>query len=390
MKIIEIKAIPLRWESPRMGDALIDVKARQALLVRVVTDKGLEGIGEAFLYGCSLRAGKALLEDHLAPALIGEDPTRIEWIWQKLFWRTVAHGRRGLIMGLMSGVDIALWDILGKAAGMPVYKLLGGYADRVPSYASCGFYAPGKGLDGLRREVERNLQKGYRHVKIKAGRTPKMPGHPLRCMPCTEYGVSVEEDLERMAAARALVKEGRLLVDLNAAWSSGTIVHYGRDLARCGVDWLEEPTLFEDLEGCARLRRQLRGILVMGFETEQGVMNYGRLLEQGAVDILQPDIGWSGGITECRKIAALGAAQNKPVSMHSFGSAVHFAASLHLAASLPNTEIIESETNENGLRSELLARPLEADGEMSFFVPEGPGLGITLSEAALERMYTAL
>lgn len=128
----------------------------------------------------------------------------------------------------------------------------------------------------------------------------------------------------------------------------------------------------------------------MGFETEQGVMNYGRLLEQGAVDILQPDIGWGGGITECRKIAALGAAQNKPVSMHSFGSAVHFAASLHLAASLPNTEIIESETNENGLRSELLARPLEADGEMSFFVPEGPGLGITLSEAALERMYTAL
>ena len=99
-----------------------------------------------------------------------------------------------------------------------------------------------------------------------------------------------KEDLERMAAARALVKEGRLLVDLNAAWSSGTIVHYGRDLARCGVDWLEEPTLFEDLEGCARLRRQLRGILVMGFETEQGVMNYGRLLEQGAVDILQPDI----------------------------------------------------------------------------------------------------
>ena len=223
MKIIEIKAIPLRWESPRMGDALIDVKARQALLVRVVTDKGLEGIGEAFLYGCSLRAGKALLEDHLAPALIGEDPTRIEWIWQKLFWRTVAHGRRGLIMGLMSGVDIALWDILGKAAGMPVYKLLGGYADRVPSYASCGFYAPGKGLDGLRREVERNLQKGYRHVKIKAGRTPKMPGHPLRCMPCTEYGVSVEEDLERMAAARALVKEGRLLVDLNAAWSLSLI-----------------------------------------------------------------------------------------------------------------------------------------------------------------------
>ena len=113
----------------------------------------------------------------------------------KLFWRTVAYGRRGLIMGLMSGVDIALWDILGKAAGMPVYKLLGGYADRVPSYASCGFYAPGKGLDGLRREVERNLQKGYRHVKIKAGRTPKVPGHPLRCMPCTEYGVSVEEDL---------------------------------------------------------------------------------------------------------------------------------------------------------------------------------------------------
>lgn len=390
MKITEVKAIPLRWECPRMGDALLDVTVRQALLVRVVTDKGIQGVGEAFLYGCSLKAGKVLLEEHLAPALIGEDPTRIEWLWQKLFWRTVAHGRRGLILGLVSGVDIALWDILGKTADLPVHKLLGGYADRVPSYASCGFYAPQKGLDGLRREVEQNLKQGYRHVKIKAGRTPALPGHPLRCMPSQSYGVTVEEDLARIRAARELVTGGRLLVDLNAAWSTGAILEYGKELARSGVDWLEEPTLFEDAEGCARLRRQLGGVLLMGFETEQGILNYARLLEQGAVDVLQPDVGWSGGITECRKIAALGAAQAKPVSLHSFGSAVHFAASLQLAAALPNTEIIESETNENGLRSGLLTRPFEADGEMNFYLPEGPGLGVTLDEDALERMYVAL
>lgn len=390
MKITQVKAIPLRWRSPRMGDALIDVTARQALLVRIDTDAGLGGIGEAFLYGCSLKAGKVLLEEHLAPALIGEDPTRIEWLWHKLFWRTVAHGRRGLILGVMSGVDIALWDILGKAAGLPVHKLLGGFADRVPAYASCGFYAPGKGLDGLKRELEQNLALGYRDVKIKVGRTPALPGHPLRYMPSGEYGVSVEEDLERIRAARELVGRGRLLVDLNASWSTGAILEYGKELARCGVDWLEEPTLFEDAEGCARLRRQLGGILLMGFETEQGAMNYARLLEQEAVDVLQPDVGWGGGITECRKIAALGAARAKPISLHSFGSAVHFAASLHLAAALPNSEIIESETNENGLRSGLLTRPFEADAQMNFYPPEGPGLGITLSEEALERMYVPL
>lgn len=387
MRITEIRGIPLHWKCEQMGDALIDVKVRQALLVHIKTDCGIDGIGEAFGYGCSMRAMKIILEEQLAPFLVGEDPTNIERIWQKLFWRTVPHGRRGILMGTISGIDIALWDILGKSVGLPICKLLGAYQEKIPSYASCGFYGPQKGVDELKREIETNLRAGYRDFKIKIGRNPGMWDNPIRLMPSQAYGVKVEEDLKRIEIVRNMLHPGaRLLVDTNAAWRANTILELGSELKRCGVNWLEEPTLFEDYEGCARLREQLNGILIMGFETEQGIMNYEKLIQYGTVDILQPDIGWGGGITECRKIAVLGQAHCKPISMHSFGSAVHFAASLQLAASLPNTEIIESETNINGLKTEILEKPFETDEQMSFYVPQEPGLGISINWDAIERM----
>lgn len=385
MKITSVKTILLRWKCPVMGDALTVCSARQALLVKIETDTELYGIGEAFGYGSPLNVGKAVIEEQLAPILVGEDPQNIEKLWQTMYWRTIAGGRRGVVMAAISGIDIALWDLLGKALKTPVCKLLGCHSDRVPSYASGGFYAPGKDLDGLRAELCRYRDRGYEATKIKMGRNPGMPLNAIRYMGNQEFGVTYEEDIRRLELAREIMGEGQVGADLNAAWTAGQVLKAKDDFMRSRLDWLEEPVVFEDVEGCRRIVKELPQISLMGFETEQGVKNFKRMIQDEMVDIVQPDISWAGGISELVKIGSLAAAADKPVSLHSFGSAVHFAASLHVAASLPNTVRMESEENVNALKSQIITEPFEADSHMNFYVPQGPGLGISLDWEKLEE-----
>ena len=179
MKITAVKGIPLGCTCSPISDALSTSAARQALLVRIETDSGYYGIGEAFTYGAPLAVMKYIVEMQLAPILMDQDPVQIEKHWNTMYWRTIAHGRRSMVMGAISGIDIALWDLLGKICHMPVYKLLGACSDMVPSYASGGFYAPGKGIDGLRAELEGYMEKGYQDAKIKIGRNLDRPGSPL-------------------------------------------------------------------------------------------------------------------------------------------------------------------------------------------------------------------
>ena len=360
MKITAVKTIGLRWECPVMSDAMSVCRARQALWIKIETDTEIYGIGEAFCYGSPLVIAKHIVEDQLAPAIIGEDPENIELLWQRMYWRNVPNGRTGLVMGCISGIDIALWDILGKAAKMPVSKLLGAHSDRVPAYASGGFYALGKDLDGLKKEVEGYLKKGYQDVKIK---------------------------IRRIAATRELVgPRGRVAADINAAWPVEAVLNAVRDFRSAGLSWLEEPILFEDEEGLKQLRTELMEIALMGYETTQGCKNFGRLLKENAMDIVQPDIGWGGGFSELRKIGLAAQSFSKPVSLHSFGSCVHFAASLQLAGSLPNTEAIESEENQNILKTGVLKTPFEHDEYMNFYVPQLPGLGIEIDWDAAEKI----
>ena len=386
MKITKVTGIALRVPCAPVSDALSTSTARQALLVRVETDAGIEGIGEAFSFGAPLRAMQAILDDQLAPSLIGEDPLNIERLWQTLYWRTLANGRRSLTMAVISGIDIALWDIAGKAAHLPVCRLLGQYSDRVPSYASGGFYAPGKDLDGLKREIEGYLSRGYRDAKIKIGRNLDRPGAPLGYMANQACAVTPEEDFERVAAAKALLGSGMLIVDTNASWDSWTALNRGRELARLGVAWLEEPIPFEDLEGLTRISRELPELQIIGCETQQGAANFATMMRHDALDIAQPDAGWVGGISETVKVGAIAAASGRRISLHCFGSAVLFAASLHAAAAMSNTERIESEENPNPLKTALLLEPLEADEHMRFLVPQGDGLGIRLDWDRIESM----
>lgn len=380
MRITDVKGLPLEWGCDTISDALSSSTMRKAVLVRVSTDAGITGTGEAFLYGCSPRGAIIILEEQLRGHLIGEDPMDTETLYERLLWGTMAFGRRGVLLGLISGIDIALWDIKGKAEGKPVSRLLnpGFHLDRIPSYASGGFYAEGKGLPELRAEAERYRELGYGFMKMKVGRNPERADSPLRFFPPRMHTATVEEDLRRIDTVVDVFGEGRVMIDANATYGLGTVRELAPFFESRGLYWIEEPMRFEDIDGLRETAGLMPSVPIAGFETEQDYAQFERLLSSGALEVPQVDIGWAGGFTGCMRIARLAASYGKKLSLHSFGSAVHFEASLQLAAALENTEMIESEENYNLLRRSLTIEPFGTDDEMSFYVPEKPGLGMTL------------
>ena len=175
MKIIDIRTIPLSYKcEPSYGSAAGMLAARAALLVEVETDAGIAGIGEAGVGGGSTRH---VIETQLRPLLLGEDPLLIEGLWQKMFARTRQFGRRGIVMNALSGIDIALWDVAGKLAKLPLYRLFGACRDRVEAYASGGFYQKEKGIDDLAGEAEGYRARGFKGMKMKVGRNPSTQTH---------------------------------------------------------------------------------------------------------------------------------------------------------------------------------------------------------------------
>lgn len=387
MHIADVRTIPLayRCEPPYMSAAGV-LTTRHALLVEIETDNGLIGIGEAGSAGGPLASTQVVVEQELKPLLVGEDPLRIEYLWQKMFQRTRQHGRRGIVMHAISGLDIALWDLAGKVAKLPLYRLLGAYTDRVEAYASGGFYQEGKGTAELVQEAERAVARGYRAMKMKIGRNPstqtnlrQMLAHNDLCV------VSLEEDLARVAAVRqALGPEAKLMVDINCAWSPALAIQMGRAMAPYNIYWIEEPVATDDIRGSAEVARSL-GTAIAGYETEVGLYGFRELITQGAIDIVQPDIVWAGGFTECRRIAALAHAYNLMVAPHAFSSAILLAASMHLLASIPNGLILELDQNPHALREELLKEPIRADQQGFVTLPERPGLGVELDPVVVER-----
>ena len=383
MKIVDIRAIPLsyRCDSP-YGSAGGMQASRGGLLVEVETDDGITGIGEAGVGGGSTRN---VIEQQLRPMLLGEDPLLIEGLWQKMFARTRQFGRRAIVMNAISGIDIALWDIAGKVAKLPVYRLLGACRDRVEAYASGGFYQEGKSIDDLAGEAEGYRARGFHGMKMKIGRNPSTQTH-LRHLAANAQTCEVEpeEDVARVAAVRrALGPQAKLMVDVNCAWSPAFAIEMGRALEPYKLYWIEEPVATDDIDGSARVADALA--TPIAGETEIGLYGFRELITRGAVDIVQPDIAWTGGFSEGRRIAALAQAHHLMVAPHAFGGAVLLAASLHFAASIPNGLVLEFDQNSNGLRDELLKEPIRADGDGMIRLPERPGLGIELDPAAVER-----
>jgi L-alanine-DL-glutamate epimerase-like enolase superfamily enzyme len=289
-------------------------------------------------------------------------------------------------LNAISGIDIALWDIAGKAAGLPLYRLLGAARDRVEVYASGGFYEEGKSIDDLAAEAEGYRARGFRGMKMKVGRNPSTGSHLRHLVGEAERcEVDAQEDIARVAAVRrALGQKAKLMVDANCAWSPAFAIEMGRAFEPYGLYWIEEPVATDDIDGSAAVAAAL-ATPIAGYETETGLYGFRELILRDAVDIVQPDLAWSGGFSECRRIAALAQAHHRMVAPHAFAGAVLFVASLHLMASIPNGLVLEFDQTANPLRDELLREPIRLGDDGAVKPPERPGLGIEIDPAALAR-----
>lgn len=381
MKITDVKTICLRYpyETP-IADGCNVCTKRESFLILVETDAGITGIGEAATFGLPLSIYREVADQIMKPLLVGEDPCIIERLSERLLWCCYAGGRKGIVRGVASAVDIALWDILGKVSGKPVYQLLGGSTRKVKAYASAGFYSPGKGLDGLKREMEGYLRQGYRAFKIKVGRTCENRDRIVQYMPSQEMVIRQEEDLDRVRAVREVIgPEACLMLDMNNTWGVDTVLQTADFLEEMSIYAIEEPIRGDNIEGYRQIRGALKKTLIAGGENDQGLDRYQQVLSENMLDIVQANLGWSGGFTEVRRIAAMCLEQGKVFAPHSFFSAVLTAANIHLAAALPNVRFIESEENPNPLRTELLTEPMERDADMAYILSDKPGLGIELN-----------
>lgn len=387
MKITDIRTIRLNYPYAKMiADGLSCCGGRGAFLVIIDTDTELYGLGECASFGGSMKALALIIEEQLKPLLIGEDPSQIEKLWLKMTWNNFANGRRGLVKAAISGIDIALWDLLGKSAGLPVSRLLGAVTDRVQGYASAGFYAEEKSIDDLKREIEGYLNKGYSAFKMKVGRTTRNYKMPLQFMQQGNYLYTKEDDEKRVEAVHSMLdKDHIFMLDMNCTWNIEDVLDSEDFFEENNIYMIEEPIRNDDIAGYAKLVSELKHVRIAGVESEQGIDRYRQFLEASALDVVQANLGWSGGFSECRKIAALTQAYNKLFTPHTFFSAVLTAANVQFAASLYNMPFIESEENFNPLRTDLLKTPIACDSHMNYIVPQEPGLGVELNWDVVER-----
>jgi L-alanine-DL-glutamate epimerase-like enolase superfamily enzyme len=389
MRITDIRTIAVEVTLDRpVYDANYTMATKPALLVEVETDQGLVGLGEAAHFGGPMASTAQVIEHELKPYLVGEDPREIERLWERMHRRAYKHARGGIVIAAISGIDIALWDLRGKMAGMPVWQLLGGYRRRVPAYATGGFYAEGKNVRELVAEMETYVAAGFRAVKMKVGRNSGIEMSALRAS--AQRGVaevSLAQDLERVAAVRkAIGTDIRLMVDANGAWDVATAVKMGRALEPYDIYWYEEPVWPDDVAGSAEVAAKV-AIPVAGYETcSYGIVDFNDYIRARAVHFVQPDVAWAGGLTETLKIAHMAQAAHLPIAPHIHGSAVAVACALHLLGAVRNGSMAETVFPAHALMTELVKEPYVFDsrsGEIE--LPDRPGLGIELNPKIVSK-----
>lgn len=364
MKISRLLTRHLQYD---MGDKLWNSQTRWSkkdiVLAFLETDNGYLGVGEAWTSGGSPQALIKTLEDELAPRLIGKDPFYVNRFWADAFATTALSSRRGIVSAALGAVDTALWDVLGKATGTPLYRLLGAYTDEVRCYASAGLYGLDKAPADLGEEMAGYAAQGFSDVKMKVG------------------GVALAEDLERVQAARdAIGPAGRLMVDANYALNVPQALRMASAFAPYDIYWLEAPLSPNDIAGQAKVNAH-SPIPVCGNETEYGRDRFRDLMLARAVEYVQFDIAACGGISEGRRIADLAGAFHLPCTLHASSSAVLLAASLHLAATLPNLDSVEYHMLHQWLFDRLPERTFQIDDRGRLRPPPGAGIGIELDYA---------
>ena len=322
MKITSIKSHVLRYElEDELGYSQQYYKHRTAHLVEIETDEGITGWGECFGPGNIALANKFIVEKVIQPLIKGENPTNKEYIWHKVYNSLRDSGQKGMPIQALSGIDIALWDILSKKANLPLYQLLGGKCNnQIPVY--------GYGMMLQKKPVEQLIelfQKEAKEIKEKNFKAMKM-----------KIGIGPKDDLKLVKAVReAIGDDYKLMVDANHAYNLSDALYVGKGLDEMNIYWFEEPVAPEDYEGYKELKKKLN-TNIAGGEAEFTKYGWNQLLKNRCVDIAQPEVCGLGGITEYLKVSALAQSNFIPIINHVWGSALSIAVNLHLLTSMPD------------------------------------------------------
>lgn len=379
MKITSVRSHVLQCDMrEELGYSQQYYSRRTAHLVRVETDEGVTGWGECFGPGNVALANKAIVERVIQPMVVGEDPLDRDMLWHRVYNLLRDHGQKGMPLQSLSGVDIALWDIAGKIAGLPVHKLIGGaHRTRVPVYGY-GMMLKRESLDDhLSRfsdEAAAIRDMGFTATKMKVG-------------------LGARQDVKLAQSVRNAVGDDfDFMVDANHCYTTSDAFYVGHALEELQPYWFEEPVAPEDYDGYAELKAGLK-VNISGGEAEFSRWGWRALLDRRCLDIAQPEVCALGGISEYLRVLALCHAHFTPVVNHVWGSAVAVATNLQLLAALPalpgglfpREPLLEFDTTENRFRDDLLREPLGIQDQVksssgTVEVPTGPGLGIEPDE----------
>jgi L-alanine-DL-glutamate epimerase-like enolase superfamily enzyme len=344
------------WE-----DATNRVQALEFLIVTLTTDTKSKGVGLTYSVDVGGTAIKSLIEDYLGSLVVGEDPQNYERIWLMLQRQSRRLGVGASSMAI-AAIDLAVWDLIGKGVGLPLYKLLGGARPEIPAYISEINLAADDTVDALCGRIDEYRTRGFQTVKIKIGHQ------------------DFERDIERLDAATRMLAPGRLLVDLNQKWSTADARRHAADIDRFRLGWLEEPLVFDDVDGHAEIRSVLRTPIALGesLHSRRQILEF---LRRGAVDFVQADVAFVGGVTEWLKIAHTAAAFGKTVAPHYM-----MEISLQLLCGVSNAFMLEDVVGGSFSSLGLLAAPIETVHGRG--VPsDRPGLGLIFDDEALRRVH---
>ncbi|SEU05652.1 mandelate racemase/muconate lactonizing enzyme family protein [Paracoccus homiensis] len=384
MKITHVISHVLQYDLPsELGYSQQYYHKRTAHLVEIRTDEGVTGWGECFGPGNVAVANKGIVEKVIQPMILGDDPMDRDVIWHKVYNLLRDHGQKGMPMQSLSGVDIALWDIAGQVAGLPIHMLIGGaHRDRVPAYGY-GMMLKRESLNDhvarFRDEAAAIRDMGFAATKMKLGLGPR-------------------DDVKLAQAVRDGVGEGfRFMADANHCYTTADAFYVGRALEELDAYWFEEPVAPEDLDGYRELRAGLR-VNISGGEAEFNRWGWRQILENRGLDIAQPEVCAIGGISEYLRVLALCHAHFTPVVNHVWGSAVAVTTNLHLLAAMPALPgglfpwepMLEFDTTDNKFRDDLLIEPLDIQGQVKasggyVAIPDKPGLGIQPDRDFIKR-----
>ena len=376
MKITRITSHVLGYDLPEtLGYSQQYYTKRTAHLVEVETDEGITGWGECFGAGNIALANKGIVQQVIQPMVLGMDPLDRDVIWHKVYNLMRDHGQKGMPLQSLSGVDIALWDIAGKVAGLPLYKMIGGaHRDKIDVYGY-GMMLRTESVDSLvarfTDEAAAIKGMGFKATKMKVG-------------------LGLRDDMRLIEAVRRGVGDDyRFMIDANHAYTTHDAFYMGRAMEEFDPYWFEEPVAPEDLDGYRELRQGLR-VNISGGEAEFNRWGWRALLESRGLDIAQPEVCGLGGISEYLRVLALCHAHFTPVVNHVWGSAVAVATNMHLLAAMPPLPgglhpwepMLEFDTTHNSFRDDLLTTPLDIQGQVAanngtVALPMGPGIGVT-------------